>query len=481
MGQQKLNRRDFLRIGVAAVGGASLAACGASPPQANQAAQEAATAVPAEPTTAPAEGQAAAPTTNAPPPTEAGTIAMWVFWNQYAEPAKAFTPALLEKIKPNKIDIRTGVDAEQVFLPAIAAGTPPDIGTGYKYVDYMSKGQAVPIDDFVASSQVIKKENFSEANWQGTFWEGKQYGISAIEAFVRRGLNYNARLVQEAGLDPDKPPETWTELMEWHDKLTKFDSAGNLIQIGIDPFDAEGGVFASDDGSFLADSWGFDWYDPNTKKFNLNNEQMVAGLTTMSEFIKKVGAEKLSGMRSVEGQGTWGTAFNAEVQAMIIEGYWHPGETAHEKPEVSKNNRTTWIPVPDNRRGKKIQFGGGHMVFIYKGSKNAPEQVWPVAEFLNSDEHNDPVFKTIGWLPAYIPFIEKADPKAFPGLDFYFNSVKEANEWHYPIRNQIMSFVERKFTETIEQVYRGQMGAEQAAQELQSAAEQEWKEAGFAT
>ena len=44
-----------------------------------------------------------------------------------------------------------------------------------------------------------------------------------------------------------------------------------------------------------------------------------------------------------------------------------------------------------------------------------------------------------------------------------------------------MSFVERKFAETIEQVYRGQMGAEQAAEELQNAAEQEWKEAGFAT
>ena len=479
MGQSKLNRRDFLRLSVVATGGATLAACGASPPTATQATTQPAAGQAA--TAQPEAGQAnAAPTTNAPPPTEAGTIAFWVFWNQYAEPAKAFKPALLERIKPNNVDIRTGVDADQVFLPAIAAGTPPDIGTGYHYVDYMAKGQAVPIDEFVATSKVIKKDNFNEANWQATFWQGKQYGVSAIEAFVRRGLNYNAELVTEAGLDPKKPPETWGELLGWHKKLTKFDSAGNVTQIGLDPFDAEGGVFASDDGSFVADSWGFDWYNPDTKKFNLNNEQMATGLDTMAEFIKEIGADKFTGMRSVKGQGTWGASYNAKVQAMIIEGYWHPGETAHEKPEVSKNNMTTWIPVPDNRRGKKVQFGGGHMVFIYKGSKNPPEAVWPVAEFLNSTEHCDPVFKTIGWLPSFKPYLKTADPKAFPGLDFYMRSVDEATEWHYPIRNEIMTFVEKKFGDTSEQVWRGKMTGAQAAEEMQRAAEQEWKDAGFA-
>ena len=52
-----------------------------------------------------------------------------------------------------------------------------------------------------------------------------------------------------------------------------------------------------------------------------------------------MGADNLQGVRSVEGQGTWGGSYNAEVQAMIIEGYWHPGETAKEKPEVAKLNR----------------------------------------------------------------------------------------------------------------------------------------------
>ena len=471
MDQNKLSRRDFLRRSALAAGGVTLAACGGIPttqtPQAEQPA---------------ADSQAAGPTpTTAPVASQAGSISYWVFWNQYAETIDLWKPAMLEKIQPNTINISTGVNADEVFLPSVAAGTPPDIGTGSHYIDYMSKDQALAVDEFVATSANIKPDNFQEAAWKSTFYNGKQYGIPAIEGFVRRGLNYNVKLVEEAGLDPDKPPVTWTDALQWHKQLTKFDDAGNLIQIGLDPFDAEGGVFASGDGSAVCDSWGFDWYDPSTRTFNMNNEQMAAAFDTYAEFVKVIGVDNLSGMRSVEGQGTWGGSFNAGVQAMIIEGYWHPGETAHENPEISKLNRATWIPVSEDRVGKKVQFGGGHMVFIYKGAKNAPADVFKVAEFLNTTEHCDPVFKTIGWLPDYKPYLQTVDGNQFPGLDFYIKSITEANEWHYTIWNEIASFVDRKFTEVAEQVYRGQMTGAQGAEELQRAAEQEWKEAGYDT
>ena len=51
-----------------------------------------------------------------------------------------------------------------------------------------------------------------------------QYGIPAHECYVRRGLNYNKRMIDEAGLDADAPPATWDELFDWHVKLTKFDA-----------------------------------------------------------------------------------------------------------------------------------------------------------------------------------------------------------------------------------------------------------------
>jgi len=483
MSERKFNRRDFLRFGMVAAGSGALAACVGAPAPADQApapttGSEAPTAAAAAATAAPA---AAAPTTNAPPQAEAGTISYWAFWGQYAAAVKEFQPILAEKVKPHNIDIKTGVDADQVFLTAVAAGTPPDVGTGHHYIDYMSKGQVIEVADFVATSSILKKENFSEAGWNGQFYRGKQYGVSGIEAFVRRGLNYNTKLVQEAGLDPDKPPTTWPEMLIWHKALTKFDSAGNLKQIGYDPTDAEGGLFATSDGTFLSDSWGFEWFDVKTRTFNINNPLMIEGLDTLAEFVKIIGPDNLAGMRSVQGQGQWGDSYNAQVQAMILEGYWHPGETAIQKPEVSKLNRATWMPVPDARKGKKIQEGGGHMVFLYKDAKNPHEWAWPVAEFLNTKEHCDPVFKSVGWLPDFQPYLLTVDSSAFPGLDFYIKSVKEANEWHYPLWCEIETFVNTQYNQYFEKVYRGQMTSKDAAAALQADAEKEWKQSGYAT
>jgi multiple sugar transport system substrate-binding protein len=468
MSSKKLNRRDFLRYGLAAASGLALSACtGAAAPGGNAPAA-------GDPTAAPADAS------EAPPPAEGKTITYWTFWNQYANAVKVFEPALQSLVAPNKVEVKTGVQAEEVFLTAVAAGTPPDVGTGHHYIDYMSKGQAVEIDSYAALSSVLKPDNFSPAAWGGQFYRGKHYGVSGIEAFVRRGLNYNERLVTAAGLDPEKPPVTWDEMLIWHKALTVFDAAGNLTQIGYDPTDAEGGLFATADGSFIPDSWGFKWFDVKSQTFNIDTPQMAEGMETLAEFVRIIGPDNLTGMRSVEGQGSWGGSFNAEVQAMIVEGYWHPGETAQEKPDVAKLNRATWIPVPESRRGAKVQQGGGHMVLFYKGAKNGPEVAWPVAEFLNSKEHCDPVFSSVGWLPDYKPYLATVDGSAYPGLDFYLKSVTEANEWNYPLWCEIETFVGNQYNAYFEKVYRDEMTAADAAAALQADAEKEWREAGYA-
>jgi multiple sugar transport system substrate-binding protein len=439
-----LSRRDFLR-GLSAAGvTVALAAC-----------------APAAPTTG---GGAAAPAK------ESKTIKFYVFWGSPGGIADQLLadPAL-------ESYIGEGTEAR---LTAVASGTPPDIGIWGNYLDFMSRGVVIPLDDYIAASDVIDPEKFIPSNWEVIQYQGAVYGIPGFECFVRRGLDYNTRLVEEAGLDPDNPPVTWAELMEWHEKLTKFDSAGNLIQYGIDPYDAEGGVGPGNDGWFLADSWGFEYFNEDTKEFNLDNELMAEGLETMGEFIKVIGPDNLVGVRSVEGQGTWGGAFNAEVQAMIIEGYWHPGETVNEKPEVAPYNRASWVPVPESRRGTKIQFGGGHMAMIFKDGQYKDE-AWPVAEWIQSDYVCNLIYDKIGWLPAYLPYFEKADQNKYPGLKFYFDSVKEADYWGPFIRNEIQSFIATQYQQVRESVFRGEMTGAQAAAKLQDESIKEWKQAGF--
>jgi len=462
MVDKKLNRRDFLKVSALALGGVALASCA---PQA--APTQAPTAAAAQPTTAP------------PAPAKI-TISYWVFWDQYGGAVPLFKPALLEYIKPNDIDIKWGVNADQVFVPAVAAGTPPDIGTGHHYIQYMSTGVLKDVGPLVANSKVVTKDKYPTPNWDGAFYKGVQYGVPAIECFLRRGLNFNTKMITDAGLDPNNPPRTWEDLLGWHQKLTKFDATGNIIQFGLDPYDAEAGTWSSD-GYYQAEAFGAKWWDPETKKFTLDSPEMAESFDVMGEFVKIIGPDNLASVRKVQGEGTWGGSYDASVQAMIIEGYWHPGETFAEKPEVSKVNKATWVPVPARRMPAKMQFAGGHMVYLFKQVKNPADQVFKVAEFLQTKDHCDPVFNKIGWLPAYIPYIQATDPTKYPGLDFYFKSLTDPEtEWHGWLKCEIESFLEPKVVEIREKHFRGQFKTgKEAAAYFQDQAITQYKQAGY--
>jgi multiple sugar transport system substrate-binding protein len=460
-----LNRRDFLRGASALAVGSVLAACGPTPaPPATEA-----------PKAAPAEA-----TPTAAPAPAGVTVQYWFGWGgtyaiQTWDALKA-TDEFKQAIGNNTLE--TKGSAGDAVTTAVAAGTPPDGASNIQYLDYMARDVLVPITDWVAASSLVKKESYLEGTWNDAFYKGVMYGVPGNEGFLRYGLNYNSKLVEAAGLDPKNPPQTWSEVLEWHKKLTKFDEAGNLKQFGLDPFDAMGGQIGIQDGFYPPVSWGWKWFDADTGKFDLDNDKMAESFDVMGEFYKIVGPDKMAGMRQVEGQGTWGGSYNTEIQAMIIEGYWHPGESMIEKPEVGKYNMATWAPVPDSRKGVKVQGYGGHYVIIFKDSKNK-EAMFKVAEFLNTNKACEVIFKNVGWLPGLKPYLQTVDPKTYPGLDFYFKSVTEATEFSSPARCPITNFTSTQYQELREKVYREQMTGKEAAAEFQKRCDTEYKQAGF--
>jgi ABC-type glycerol-3-phosphate transport system substrate-binding protein len=138
----------------------------------------------------------------------------------------------------------------------------------------------------------------------------------------------------------------------------------------------------------------------------------------------------------------------------------------------------SWLPVPASRKGKKVQLSGGHTWTIFKGSKS-PEAMFKISEYMNTPEPCQVMWDMQGWLPAVKAFLDKADAAKYPALDFYFKSYKEANEWHTPPRCEITSFVSTEYMSLREKVNRDEMTAEQAAEELQKRAENEYKNQGF--
>jgi sn-glycerol 3-phosphate transport system substrate-binding protein len=60
---------------------------------------------------------------------------------------------------------------------------------------------------------------------------GKVYGIPFQRSTIV--LYWNKELFKEAGLDPNKPPQNWDEMLAYAQKLTKHDASGNVTQWGV--------------------------------------------------------------------------------------------------------------------------------------------------------------------------------------------------------------------------------------------------------
>lgn len=456
-GKINITRRRFLKLASAASAGALLAACAPSVPAPAQA-------------PAAAEAQAA--------PAEPITVRLWVAWgnmNKLFQDEVWYKMPEYEEIVGNiKIEYK-GNTGDAPVMTAIAAGDPPEAASNISYAQFAIKGVFLDTQPLVDASKYIKEEDFIPAIWNFCkFWTfDGLLGVPAFESFLDYGLNYNAELVQKAGLDPDNPPQTFSEALEWHKALTIKDEAGNLKQFGLDPYDAMGG---DPDGMQVATN--HKYWDDETGKFDFTNELFVEYFDITRKFYDVMGPDQIAGLRQAEGMGGWGGAYNAEAQAMIIEGYWHPGETTVQAPEVAKKNRSSWTLVLDGLRGRKIQVAGGHTFAIFKNSKH-PQEAFKLAEFFLTDAALEVLFKEVGWIVGKKSWVEKIDPNAYPGLEFYFRSANEATDWYQLRRCPLHGFLWGQLGEVREMIYRGKISPREGAEEMQKRALTEWKNQGL--
>ena len=191
-----------------------------------------------------------------------------------------------------------------------------------------------------------------------------------------------------------------------------------------------------------------------------------------------MGPDQVAGLRQGEGMGGWGGSYNAEVQAMITEGYWHAGETFVQMPEVAAKNVASWPLVTESTKGTKVQEAGGHTLAIFKDSKY-PQDGFRLAEFFAQDNVLDVIFKQVGWIVGKKSFLDKVDTNQFPGLSWIFDNADKADIYFSLRRCPLHGFLWGQLGEVRELMYRGDLTPEQAAEEMQQRALTEWKNQGL--
>lgn len=120
--------------------------------------------------------------------------------------------------KPQGNSPNPATDTISSIQNQIVAGTPPDVAQlGFSDLDFtINQLGAKPLDQLVGRQEV-------EANFAGDHpfaprartladWNGHTYGVPFV--FSTPVLYFNANLLTEAGLDPNKPPTTWAQVAD---------------------------------------------------------------------------------------------------------------------------------------------------------------------------------------------------------------------------------------------------------------------------
>lgn len=119
-------------------------------------------------------------------------------------------------------------------LTAVKGGDAPQIAVmlSTDMFTLIDEDAVVPFDDIVKSdADKAWMKSFYPGFMENSQTGGKTWGIPFQRSTVV--MYWNKELFKEAGLDPNKAPENWAEMVEMGKKLTKRDAAGNVTTWGV--------------------------------------------------------------------------------------------------------------------------------------------------------------------------------------------------------------------------------------------------------
>ena len=132
------------------------------------------------------------------------------FWTPFTGPDGPFMQEMVDQFNEEgttiTVEMQTLPDYYTEVNTAAQAGTLPQVGIMHLDQIPLNAENALitPVADLTAALG-LSGDDFTEAVWNGTFWKGEQYGIPLdIHPF---SMYWNKAAFEEAGLDPETPPE----------------------------------------------------------------------------------------------------------------------------------------------------------------------------------------------------------------------------------------------------------------------------------
>lgn len=317
------------------------------------------------------------------------TINFWNWWDGTRQPLMDKVISEFQKEYP-WITVRSQIQswadlAAGKILAAYAAGTPPEVMMARRMDIFalVDLGAIIPITDFVKRDNLDLSIFYpSEVNafrYEGELWTLPLPTVGLNDSFYF----YNREMFEEKGLNPDRPPETWSSLLEVNRKLTEKNAAGEITYLGVRAWPSQFVPFLySNAGQFLS---------PDLKKVAFDGPEGMQAAEFMGDIVKMTGS--LWGFVSKYDPQATGTSFISGREAIYFSNVSLMNSIIQQA--VEKKRRLDWWGIglmPHNDRNPKakstgvsgISYGWGYV--IPKGiPKEKQEAAWLFIKFLTTD------------------------------------------------------------------------------------------------
>ncbi len=173
---------------------------------------------------------------NKPQKAEDGKIHI-IYWRHFFSTEEKTIRELIKKYEEKnphiKIDFSTLPFStySNKLATSIAAGTGPhiiNIHTSWAY-NFVKSNRLRALPEELMTTKEVESNFFPLI--KSFKMHGEYYGLPIGSGCL--ALYYNVKLFKDAGLDPDKPPKTWKEMIEYAKKLTKRHKNGRLETAGL--------------------------------------------------------------------------------------------------------------------------------------------------------------------------------------------------------------------------------------------------------
>ncbi len=323
------------------------------------------------------------------------------FWHSFVSSS---VPALndlinrFEKEHPNIIIdaqyIPTGDALIQKLVTSIQSKTAPDIS--WLHSDYM--------EDLVNADAIYKMEHFikgkngiSEKDINDIYpallkyasWRGTLYSMP-MEA-TNLALLYNKEMFRQAGLDPNKPPQTWEELHDFASRLTidkNHDGVNDQTGLFLPVFPAAGPYGGWMVWQWLPYLWQAGGYviSEDQSHITYNSEAGVKALMLWRDIYDEL---KLNTFTT-----DFDVAFASGRLAMTMDGPWDLPRFK----DLLKNLDWAFAPLPAGP-AKKATIVGGEYLAVFKQSQH-PDEAWEFIKWIISPEIQAYWAMKSGYLPV---------------------------------------------------------------------------------